>query len=67
MDALTPTRAQALIADWERDHADQRGCEFFRPGTFDLDYGEHRCRRCGVPAQTHQAYRLLNTVIGTHG
>lgn len=61
MDALTPAHADALIAEWERDHDDQPACDFFRPGRFDLDYGEHRCNRCGVPELTHRAYRMLNT------
>lgn len=66
MDALSPERAQAIVADWERDHPDG-ACEFFRPGSFDLAYGEHRCYRCTVPESTHKAYRVLNSTVVTHG
>lgn len=67
MDALTAEQARRLVGEWERDPDHESACEFFRSGSFDLEYGEHRCRRCGVPQQTHKAYRLLNTMVMTHG
>lgn len=67
MDALTPHAAELLVKAWEADPAHAPACEFYRPGRFDLRFGEHRCPRCHVPESIHRAYRLLNRTVLTHG
>lgn len=67
MDAVTPHDAQLLVQAWEADPAHAPACAFFRPGSFDLHFGEHRCARCRVPESIHRAYRVLTRMVVTHG
>ena len=63
---LAPDVARELVRVWAAAPGHGAACEVYRPGRYDVQLGEPRCARCGVPATVHRAYRAL-AQGGMHG